>query len=103
MPITIGLLTDEELQASDHPHLNIRLIFGGLTPDPTGHRPPRRLEIRVSPKALTRLSWQIRAIQHARCIHARSRAQRKAEAQTPTADGRRGPRRDDPHTAVGPP
>jgi hypothetical protein len=79
--VTIGLLNDDELRDADHPELNVRLVVEGIMHDATGRRPPERLEVRLSWRALGRLSMQIHAMQTAQCIQARARAAQEAERQ----------------------
>jgi hypothetical protein len=79
--VTIGLISDDELREADHPELNVRLVVEGIMHDSTGRRPPERLEVRLSWRALGRLSMQIHAMQTAQCIQARARAAREAERQ----------------------
>lgn len=83
--LTLRLLSDDELQAAAHPELNVQLVVDGITHDPTGGMPPGRLEVRLSPKALTNLYAQIRAVQQAQAVQARARAERETE-QTRAAE-----------------
>ena len=79
--LTLTLLSDAELQAADHPELTVLLAVEGITHDPTGRRPPERLEVRLSPKALRNLYMQIRAVQKAQVVPARARAEQETQRE----------------------
>lgn len=92
--LTLAMLSDAELRTDAHPELSIRLVVEGIAPDPSGGKPPERLELRLSPMVLARLGMQIRALGNAQLVQARARAERETgperarAAEVATSDSR---------------
>lgn len=79
--LSLSLLGEHELLADPHPDLNVRLVIDGITHDPGGQEPPCRVEVRMSPSMLTGLAGQIRAVQQARAVAERTRAERESRRE----------------------
>ncbi|WP_326599224.1 hypothetical protein [Streptomyces sp. NBC_01803] len=77
--LRVLLLSEDGMPADDHRELNVLLVVDGIVHDPSGRRPPERLELRLSSKALADLGAQIKAFQQAQFVQARVRAEREGE------------------------
>jgi hypothetical protein len=77
--LSVVLLDEGALRADDHPELNVLLVVEGIVPDPAGRRPPERLELRLSCRAVADLGAQIKAVQQAQVVRARARAERERQ------------------------
>ncbi|WP_049570406.1 hypothetical protein [Streptomyces sp. SBT349] len=74
--LTVALLDDDALILDPRPELCVRLAVDGILPDPTGRRPPDRLELRLSSRALADLDAQIHGIRNQLLVRGRERAER---------------------------
>ncbi|WP_059006444.1 hypothetical protein [Streptomyces specialis] len=70
--LLVALSREELARAGDpYPELCVRLTVDGIAHDPSGRRPPERLELRLSPGQLTDLIAQGRAARAAQAAQAR--------------------------------